>query len=498
MRYVIGLDAGTTCFKAGLYDEKLNTIIIESYEYRLIYSDNFVEMKPEDFWQIFCRLIKSLLKKSGVTPDDIVGLSICSQGETLIILDNDGEPLRNAIIWTDTRAISQAEKLKEQFPDREIFDITGQREVTAMWPASKLLWIKENEPIIFEKCAHVLLLEDYLIYRLTGLFATDKSISSSTVYLDIYKGVWWDKMLSAIGINESMLPKIYESGTPVGKLSEKGAFECGLSVKTIVSSGALDQASGMLGAGNINAGTITETTGTCLAVCANVGDKRLSFDDGLLPTHYGIIKGTYYTIFWSAAAGSIYRWVRDVFYKKDNSDNLFKLIDEEADSVPPGCEGLMLMPYLSGLNYPFTAENAKGSFEGISLTHRREHFARAVLESIAFLLKQSVDEISNYGIDVKEIFSLGGGSSSKLWNQIKADVTDKTIYVLKDDEVTCKGAAIMAAVGCGIFNEFKNAVKQTVSINKVFSPDETEIYKEIYSEFIKKSEIYYNNIKQNR
>lgn len=121
MRYVIGLDAGTTCFKAGLYDEKLNTVIIESQEYRLIYSENFVEMKPEDFWQIFCSLIKSLLKKSGVTPDDIVGLSICSQGETLIILDNNGEPLRNAIIWTDTRAISQAEKLKEQFPGTRNF-----------------------------------------------------------------------------------------------------------------------------------------------------------------------------------------------------------------------------------------------------------------------------------------------------------------------------------------------------------------------------------------
>lgn len=219
---------------------------------------------------------------------------------------------------------------------------------------------------------------------------------------------------------------------------------------------------------------------------------------GLLPTHYGIIEGTYYTIFWSAAAGSIYRWVRDVFYKNDTSDNLFKSIDEEADSVLPGCNGLMLMPYLSGLNYPFTAENAKGSFEGVSLTHRREHFARAVLESIAFLLKQSVDEISNYGIDVKEIFSLGGGSSSKLWNQIKADVTDKTIYVLKDDEVTCKGAAIMAAVGCGIFSEFKDAVMHTVNINKDFKPDKTKIYKEIYSEFIKKSETYYNNIKQNR
>lgn len=495
MKYVIGVDAGTTCFKASIYDENLNTIKIVSEEYPLTYKNGFVEIYPQEYWNIFCRLTRSLLATTKIAPQNVVGISICSQGETLILLDESGEPLRPAIVWTDARAGDQANRLKQIFSDKEVFRITGQREITATWPASKILWIKENEQEVFHKCSNFLLLEDYLIYRLTGHFVTDKSVSSSTAYLDIYRLSWWNDMLETIGISEEKLPTVLDSGDIIGNISIIASKETGLSTVTDVVAGALDQAAGMLGAGNIKKGIITETTGTCLAVCANIGNTEISFEKGLLPIHHGIAPNSYYAIYWSPAAGSIYNWITSTFYKNDTADNLFKMIDDEASLIPPGCDGLYVLPFFSGMNYPFACEKAKGIFGGLTLAHDRSHFTRATLESIAFLLRQSVDEISKYGIKVNDIYSLGGGSNSTLWNQIKAHVTDHNIYTLEEKEVTCKGVAILAAVSCGFFNNLEEAVRKTVVVRDRYQPNHLHAYDEIYEHFLNRLNTYIDTCK---
>lgn len=487
MRYVIGADAGTTCFKAGLYDEKMRQVAAASEEYTLLYSaEGYVELPAERYWEIFCSLIRSLLDKSGVSPSDVAGLAICSQGETMILLDGAGKPLRNAIVWTDARAGEQADRLREQFPDRLVFEVTGQRGMTATWPATKLLWVREHEPEVFAKTAHILLLEDYLIYRLTGKYATDYSLSSSVIYLDIYKRQWWPELCAAIGITQAQLPALYDSGEPIAPVDPALAADCGLTEATMVMAGALDQASGMLGAGNIRSGMLTETTGTCLAVCANVGGRRVHYDEGLLPVHYGIAPDSYYAIYWSAAAGSIYRWVRDVFYRDCPNEHLFRQIDGEAAEIPPGSEGLLLLPYLSGMNYPAAREEEKGAFLNLTLFHTRAHFARAVLESIAYMLRQSVEEIQRYGVEVSRIYSLGGGSASPVWNQIKADVTGKEIVTLAEEEVTCRGAGMIAAVGAGIYPDFEAAVAEACRTGKRFAPERPQDYEPYYAEFQKK------------
>ena len=294
--------------------------------------------------------------------------------------------------------------------------------------------------------------------------------------------------MDAIGISQRKLPELFESGQRIANITPEAASRTGLSINTVVTSGALDQAAGMLGAGNIRQGIITETTGTCLAVCANLGSRFASFEEGLLPIHYGIAPDSYYAIYWSPAAGSIYKWVRDTFYSDLDRKDLYSLMDREAERVTAGCDGLLLLPYLSGMNYPANEELARGVFSGLSLQHTRAYFARAVLESVAFLLRQSIEEVTGYGMEASGIYSLGGGAGD-LWCQIKADVTGKSIHTIDVDEVACHGAAMLAAVGSGLFLSYEEAVS-AVREKQVYRPVQPALYEGIYLNFLNKNKHY--------
>ena len=259
-----------------------------------------------------------------------------------------------------------------------------------------------------------------------------------------------------------------------------------------VCAGALDQAAGMIGSGNITEGIISETTGTCLAVCTNIGSKRVPFEKGKLPIHYGFSKNSYYAIYWSGAAGSILRWAAQNFYSDIKDSTLYKQMGRgEASNIAPGANGLILMPYLSGMNYPYADEKATGIFFGVNLCHSRAHFVRAILEAVSFLLCQSVDEIRAYGIDVKKIYSLGGGASSELWCKIKADMTGCEIVVPKRDEVTCLGAAILAAVGAGLYSTLEEAVMASSDRQTLYVPQYQKEYSDICNSYKKKADDYY-------
>jgi len=497
MKYVIGVDAGTTSFKAGIFSDSLRAVKIISENYELHYTKNgFIEFPPEEYWQMFCKLTRRLLSETGIPPIDIEGLSICSQGETMICTDSNFRPVQNAIVWTDARASKQANAIRRDFGEKSVFEHTGQREISSGWPATKLIWIKDNLPDVFKKISHVFLLEDYLIYRLTGHFVTDKSISSSTLYLDIKTGEWWEDMLAYIGLSEDKFPRIHESCEKIASITYSASCDTGLSTSTSVISGALDQASGMLGAGNIKFGTVTETTGTCLAVCSYIESDFPNHLNCNLPIHCGILPKSYYAIYWSPAAGSINKWISEAFYSnsKKEEEELFQLIDNEAAEIVPGSEGLTLMPYHSGINYPYSNGSARGVFTGISLTHKRAHFARASLESIAYLLRQSINEIAKHGIDTTMIYSLGGGSSSSLWNQIKADVTQIPIHTLYEDEVTCKGAAIIAAAGIGMFPDLASAAGSSIREKDVYLPNKLNFpaYISGYDTFVENINKFYD------
>lgn len=268
MRYLLGVDAGTTSFKGILIDEEGRIICVASQDYDLLTpSNNIVELEAEKYWEVFKKVVSKLLNKSGVKPEQIVGLAIDSQAETLICLDKNGRPLRNAIVWVDNRSTAEAEQIREEFGTKHVYDVTGQPEVTATWPATKILWLRKNEKEVFDNTYKYLLLEDYLIYKLTGKFYCEKSLISSSLYFDIHNGKWWDDMLRYIGISQDRLPTIENSGVAVGNLTDEASRETGLSKDTIVCTGAMDQISGVLGAGAVHENEICETTGTALAIC---------------------------------------------------------------------------------------------------------------------------------------------------------------------------------------------------------------------------------------
>jgi len=394
MRYLLGVDAGTTSFKGILIDEEGRIICVASQDYDLLTpSNNIVELEAEKYWEVFKKVVSKLLNKSGVKPEQIVGLAIDSQAETLICLDKNGRPLRNAIVWVDNRSTAEAEQIREEFGTKHVYDVTGQPEVTATWPATKILWLRKNEKEVFDNTYKYLLLEDYLIYKLTGKFYCEKSLISSSLYFDIHNGKWWDDMLRYIGISQDRLPTIENSGVAVGNLTDEASRETGLSKDTIVCTGAMDQISGVLGAGAVHENEICETTGTALAICVTT-EKAPPFNENLkVPFQCHAIKDKYYLLFWAQTAGIILKWFRDNFVHYDDPGNMsvFARMDMDAEKVPAGSEGLILLPHLSGAACPEFNPFAKGVFYGITLKHTREYFIRAVLESIGYMLKEQID-----------------------------------------------------------------------------------------------------------
>ncbi len=473
MYYLLGIDAGTTSFKGMLMDEQGNIVCNVSESYALLSpAISIIEFQTENYWDIFKKVIAKILKQSKVDPGYISALTIDSQGETLICLDEHGNPTRNAIVWMDNRSVKEAEKIRDTFGSTVVYGITGQPEVVATWPATKIMWIRDNQPNIFKNTRKFLMLEDYLIYKLTGEYVTEKSVTSSTIYLDINKGIWWNDMLDVIGINSEQLPHIKESGVPVGALSEEACISTGLSRNTIVVTGALDQIAGVIGSGNIYNGMVSETTGSCLAMCINTGTIPNLENGYKIPIHCHALQGKYCMMFWSQTAGILLNWFKDNFYEGlHNSNDIYGKMDFEADNVPAGCEGLLLLPHFEGTAFPHFNPHAKGVFYGLTLKHTRAHFVRAIMESIGFMLREQLDAAEKLGISTYEIRSSGGGAKSRLWNEIKADVTGKPIVTLKNTETACLGSAILAGVGIGLYESIEKACSKTVTELERYNPD---------------------------
>jgi len=492
--YIISLDAGTTASKISLFDSQGNLASISTHEYALLTPTALaVELPVEKFWEAFKLGVIDVLNESKVNLKDIKALSISAQGETLILIDKDGKPLRNAISWMDNRAQKEAEILSQQFPNEEVYKITGQVSIVPTWPASKLLWIKNNESDIFKKIYKVLLVEDYLIWRLTGQFACEGSLICSTVYWNISTEKWWDEMLDYLGISHVQLPEIKYSGEAIGNVIEKTAKELGLSSKVVVSMGALDQACGTIGVGNVKPGIFTENTGAALAICATQDRSTPTFDkQRRMPVHYhGLPKRYMFHTF--TTGGMVLRWYRDKFFKEEmkfaqeNGVDTYDLITDMVNKVPAGSDGLVMLPHLQGAMAPEDNPNAKGVFYGFTLKHEKAHFARSIMEAIAFIVRRNLEIVEDLKINVNEVRVLGGGARSDVWNQIKADITGKTLLRTVNEEAACLGAAIFAGKGAGIYSSIEDAASQMVSIKKKYIPNETnvEVYNKVYKKYIK-------------
>ena len=458
MKYLLGADIGTTSLKCCVFDSDGNLIKSTTKDYTLNVSGDFVEFPAENYFKLFseafCEVTDGL---------EVSAIAIDTQCETIIFADENGNPLTDAVVWLDNRAVPQAEKIKAHFGNKKVYDVTGQPEITATWPAAKVLWLKENKPEIFEKTKKIFLLEDYLLYKMTGNFVTEKTLQSSTIYFDIKNDCWWDEMLEFIGISADILPKLCDSGVKIGEYK-------GIPVVT----SAMDQVAGAIGAGVVDSSAVSEMTGTTMVVFSTT-DKIPEYNpQSIIPVHKNY-DGKYALLCWTPTAGIALKW-----FKNNLCDGFsFKELDEIAAKVKPGSDGLVFLPYLCGSTMPKYNPDAKGAFMGLTMEHTRGHFVRSILEAVASMLKANLDYL---GIKSENIRSMGGGASSPLWCQIKADMTGRNIQTLENNETACLGSAILAGVGAGIFGDVKSVCKKIVGIKKTYSPSGDD-YKNCYKNF---------------
>lgn len=499
MSNILSVDCGTTASKISLFNEEGKLLGISTQEYQLITpSSSEVEIEAETLWNAFKAGTGEILAKTKVDPKKIRAVGISAQGETFIPIDKNGETLRNAIVWLDNRAQEESEILDKEFDDEKSFKKTGQVKIVPTWPASKILWLKLHEKKTFERVFKYLLVEDYLIWKMTGEFVSEGSLLCSTCYWDINTKKWWGEMLTFLGVSEDQLPNIRESGEAVGTIKPEVATELGLSSKTIVSTGALDQAAGALGVGNIRPGMFSENTGGALAICVPL--KKPIFDPlRRMPIHYFALPNMYMAHTFTTG-GMVLRWFRDNFCQQEmyvgarTGIDPYELIDQEVIKVKHGTEGLVMLPHLQGAMAPEIDPRAKGVFYGFTLKHTKAHFARAIMEAIACIVRRNIDVLESLKIKVNEIRVLGGGAKSQVWNQIKADLTKRPVLTTSNAEAACLGAAVLAGKAIGLFKSIEDACDSMVKIEKRFEPNSLnfDVYDRTYERYVE----LYENLKR--
>jgi xylulokinase len=493
VQYLLGIDVGTTSVKSVLLNNMGEVLASAMREYTLDSGPNDTcEVHPDIYWNITCEVIHELLAEAKVNPELVKGLAFSSQGETLIVVDADGNPIRKAIVWLDNRSAIEAKEIEDRFGSQLIMDITGQPEVVPTWPATRILWLKKNEPETFRKAFKYLLVEDYLLFKMTGQYHTEHSLISSTLYFNISKKVWWPEMLEFIGISDIQLPQINLSGISIGTLTNKAAQETGLTVMTQCVTGAYDHPAGAIGSGSIHSGDVTLTIGGSMAMCVAM-NKPMAELALKLPCQCHAVDGLYFLLPYGQTAGMVLRWFRDEFcgteLRKSQKKGLdaYDLMVEKAEKIPPGADGLIMLPHLMGAGSPEFNPEAKGVFAGIKMGMTKAHFTRAILESVVCMIHRNIQIMKDQGIIIRDIHVLGGGSKSKLWVQILADMTGIPVQTLMISDNAATGAALLAGVGTGLFADLETACLISVKSQTQVLPDPLmkEQYCIVYEKYLK-------------
>jgi xylulokinase len=468
-------DIGTTSVKVVLYarDGALLAKSIRGYSLATP-AVNWYEADPDAYWAAVVDGTRQILSTTAVDPGEIRSISGCSQGETVIFLAEDGRPTRPALVWLDLRARAESEELSTLASRDELYRMTGQTDFDPTWTAAKVLWVKRHEPEVFRRTTRLLLVEDYITWRLTGRACSTANLLSSSLFADVHHRRYWERFVDFLGIAQ-LLPEIIEPGDLVGTLAPAAAAALGLDPRTIVVKGAMDQATSAIGAGNLFPGIITETTGSVMGI--GVTSSRFDPDPAVrLPYLPHVQPGSILYMPYVQTAGSAYKWWRDMFCQEEvraagDAEKAYDLMNSLAAAVPPGAEGVVFLPFLAGAGQPENDPDARGVFYGLTLKHGRGHCGRAIMESIAFLLKKILADFARSGVAMREVRAMGGGARSDLWLQIKADVIGLPIARMAEEETSTLGAAILAAVRCGDYPDIAAAAAGMVKLGRRFEPD---------------------------
>lgn len=490
MAYLLTFDMGTTSLKACLFDTNLNIVASAGKEYQLSTSPgNIVELDAAVYWDVVKRAVGELLKLSKIDAAEVVSITCTTQGETLIPIDKDGNVLSAAMVWIDARAQDEADFFTRRIGHDDFFKTTGIPEIGPANPICKLKWYKDNMPDVYANTDKFMLLEDFLIYKLTGQIVTNLPLIATTGYLNINTNALYDEILQIADLDKNKIPRIFKSGTQVGSLTKWAADELGLTTKAIVTTAGIDQMCTAIGCGNIKKGVVSEVTGTCLVVAATTDKPVYDMDKKM--TYLKHYDERFLILPYCATAGIIFKWFKDTFCEQESAlakaqgASVYDILTDMAQQVAAGSEGLVLMPHFAGKLSPDTNADATGVFSGVTLNTTKAHFVRAILEGVAYMLRENIEFIESFGIDIEQIRSVGGGANSDFWNQIKADVTGKRIIKMKHGEAASLGAAILGAVSCGFYDSVEQACEQLIDTNKSFSPNSENavIYDKYYEVF---------------
>ena len=488
MKYLIGADIGTSGTKTVLFDENLNETASSTVEYPMYQPQNgWAEQDPEDWYNAVIKTIKTVIEKSGVKGEDIKGIGLSGQMHGLVMLDKDNKVLRPSIIWCDQRTEKECKQITELVGAERLIEITANPALTG-FTASKIMWVKNNEPLLYEQCRHILLPKDYVRFMLTGEYATEVSDASGMQLLDVPNRCWSDEVLNKLGIERSLLGKVYESCEVTGYITQEIADITGLAKGTPVVGGAGDNAAAAVGTGIVTEGAAFTTIGTSGVVYAHT-DKPKIDKKGRVHTFCCAVPGCWHVMGVTQAAGLSLKWFKDTLFKdiiarsEQNGADPYVEINGLANSSPIGANRLIYLPYLMGERTPHLDADCRGVLFGLSASHTQGDILRAVMEGVSFSLADCKDILEEMGIIANDMTACGGGSASDVWAKILADCYGCDIKRLGSTQGPALGAAILAGVGAGIFKDVRSACTQFIKPdNSVkFSPENNIKYKNIHS-----------------
>jgi len=493
--YLLGIDLGTNACKAALFDTHGRLAAEASCEIPIQQQKpEWAEQDPASWWKTATRVIKQVLASTKSTGEEIIGIGVDSQRRSVVPLDSMGQELMNSIVWLDRRAEHQFREIEKRFSRDAILEMTG-LQLNQSATAAKILWIKENRPSVFRKTSKFLCAKDFLVYRLTENISTDYSMASKTLLFDINALKWSQIICENLKIPVETLPQVFESTEVVGEIVTEAAKSTGLLRGTPVVAGGGDRPCEAVGSGIMRNG-LTIGTGTATAFTATGLQPKIDFG-GRVDCCCHVIPRMWVLETSITTTGACLRWFRDNFAHEEMETSRrtgidsYKYLDALAGQIGAGCNGLFYYPYPKGTRAPTFNELSKGVFFGQTLDHGKGHFARAVLEAIAFQYVGTIDLFKRFDVDVRNISMVGGEAKSKLWNQIKADVLGVPIKIPEVTDAAALGSAILAGVGVGEYDGVESAVKKIVKIREVYRSNRKlcKEYRRVYEKYWKTYEI---------
>ncbi len=468
MSFFLGIDIGTSATKTLLIDEQGKILAEASQSYPLYHPKPlWSEQDPEDWWQATVKSVRAVVKKAKVKAADVKSIGLSGQMHGSVFLDKKGQVIRKALLWNDQRTAAECEEIERRAGGRaELIKMVANPALTG-FTAPKILWLRNHEPKHFDKTVKILLPKDDVRRRMTGEFATDVSDASGMLLLDVAKRNWSRELLSKLELDVGLFAKCYESEEVTGKLTADAAKAMGLTTECVVVGGAGDCAANGVGTGVVKTGVLSTSIGTSGIMF--VHSDKVEIDPlGRLHTFCHAVHGKWHMMGVSLTGGGALDW----FTKRLCSEigngkpkaNPFDVLNKEAAEVPPGCEGLFFLPYLAGERTPHADPDARGCFIGLTLKHARGHMARAIMEGVAYAMRDSLSIIHEMGVPVRQIRASGGGSKSPLWRQIQADAFGQKAVTINAEQGPAYGVALLAAVGAGAFKSVEEACAATIRV----------------------------------